>query len=277
MFINRKNFLIKMDEPVVSADIFVELASDTRISMLQMLQTNSCKASNISKELNLTAQEVHRNVERLTESNLMTKRTDGFLTLTSYGKIIIHQLSTFSFLQENQDYFLSHDVEYLPEKFIRRLGDLHNCYLVTGTFVLLEKWRKIKNDANEYVKVITSEVPPDFFRILVEKASKNITVFQIHGENTIIPISLKEELSSTKLRKLVLDKKLQRKMIKDVKIAGITNEKESAISFPDLNGTSDIDHGFASSDPQFHEWVNDYFEECWSNSDDYHISKLKIE
>jgi len=266
-----------MDEPVVSADIFVELASDTRISMLQMLQTNSCKASNISKELNLTAQEVHRNVERLTESNLITKRTDGFLTLTSYGKIIIHQLSTFSFLQENQDYFLSHDVEYLPEKFIRRLGDLHNCYLVTGTFVLLEKWRKIKNDANEYVKVITSEVPPDFFRILVEKASKNITVFQIHGENTIIPISLKEELSSTKLRKLVLDKKLQRKMIKDVKIAGITNEKESAISFPDLNGTSDIDHGFASSDPQFHEWVNDYFEECWSNSDDYHISKLKIE
>lgn len=276
MFINYKNFLTKMDEHVVSADIFVELASDTRISMLQMLQTNSCKASNISKELNLTAQEVHRNVERLTESNLITKRPDGFLTLTSYGKIIAHQLFTFSFLQKNQDYFLSHDVGHLPEKFIRRLGDLHNYHLVKGTFVLLEKWRKIKNDANEYIKVMTSETSPDFFRILVEKASKNIHVFQIHGENTIIPISLKEEFTSTKLRKLILDKKFQRKMIKDVKIVGITNEKESAISFPDLNGMSDIDHGFASSDPQFHEWINDYFEECWSNSDDYHISKLKI-
>jgi len=258
-------------------DIFLELASDTRISILKTLETNSCRASKLSKSLNLTAQETHRNLERLVESDLVIKKSDSFLTLTSYGKVVVQNISVFNFLHNNKKYFLNHSTTGLNEKFIQRLGDLNDSHYVKGVFVILETWKDIAKNAKKYIKVISSEIPVTFFPILVDMVQKGVIIYQIHGENTIVPTNFKEKLTDSNLRKLIVDKKFQRKMIKKVTVIGVINETECSLSFPYLNEIADIDGGFASKNPKAQGWFEDYFDEVWKNADDYDVSKIKTE
>lgn len=49
---------------------------------------------------------------RLTEAKLIEKNSDGSYTLTSYGRVVLLLLSSYTFV--SKDYFLSHDISFLP-------------------------------------------------------------------------------------------------------------------------------------------------------------------
>ncbi len=54
----------------------------------------------------------------------------------------------------------------------------------------------------------------------------------------------------------------------------LVTDKESAIFFPNLEGTTDLHEMFYSSDSKFCEWCYDYFISCWDNSARFQESKL---
>ena len=76
-------------------------------------------------------------------------------------------------------------------------------------------------------------------------------------------------------KKLVQEGKIERKMKKDVKTVVVLNEKEACISFPSLEGESDLSMAFVSDDVPFHEWCLDYFRYCLYNSGSFIESKLE--
>ncbi|HEX7257864.1 MAG TPA: hypothetical protein VF242_07375, partial [Nitrososphaeraceae archaeon] len=257
-----------------------ELASELRYSILTKLAERMYKQNEIAKELDMTLQESHRQFERLINTGLVKKNLDGLLSLMSYGKIIVIQLNSFSFLRQNIDYFKDHTIEYLPIKFLRRIGDLHNSKFREGSYVNNEEWKSILTEAEEYTKIISSQVPPDAFKLAISMISKKeITVYLIHGENTIIPRCFKEELIDSDfalhLRSLISRGVYQRKMVKRVELMMVFNEKRGIILFPNLKGKVDLDYSFLSDDPLFHEWCNDYFNDVWQEAGVYDVNKLR--
>ena len=64
-------------------------------------------------------------------------------------------------------------------------------------------------------------------------------------------------------------------MENNVSIATLLNEKEACIIFPKLDNEPDMSEIFYSSDPQFHEWCLDFYNDSWKKAGSFQESKLK--
>ena len=70
----------------------------------------------MAKELGATAPEVFRNFERLKKADPITKDSDGYYNLTTYGQTVLSFLPTISFLSKNKKYFKDHNFGDLPQQ-----------------------------------------------------------------------------------------------------------------------------------------------------------------
>jgi hypothetical protein len=88
-----KNSIRSLDSSIESTQrIFFELASDQRLSILLKLERQQSNLSKLAKHLDVTIQEVHRNLNRLMDAGLIEKDPAGLFSLTTFGNIIINQI-----------------------------------------------------------------------------------------------------------------------------------------------------------------------------------------
>lgn len=64
------------------AEIFIELASSQRLSIIFTISHQGFNLSTLAKCLNLTIQEVHRNANSLMNAGLIEKNSEGVFFLT---------------------------------------------------------------------------------------------------------------------------------------------------------------------------------------------------
>jgi len=258
-----------------SAKDFLELSSHQRISIIFGLKEKKSKVSMMAKQLDATSQEVSRNFERLVKAGLITKDTDGYYGLSTFGKAICTQVPSLVFLSQNRKYFAKHNFEDIPLKFIQRIGALVRGKYVKGFVKVQEQWREIYDNADKYVYNILSELSLDLIELAVAKTKNNVKISNIFSESTIVPKGRKQLLENVGFRKLVQEGKIERKMQKDVKVVVVLNEKEACISFPSLDGECDLGNAFYSDDIPFQEWCLDYFRSCWHGADNFRESKIQ--
>ena len=77
--------------------LFFELASESRLNILQELQTKNLKMQEIARRLDLTATDAFRQLERLSAALLVQRQPDGAYALTQYGKLELHLSSSMDF------------------------------------------------------------------------------------------------------------------------------------------------------------------------------------
>ena len=258
-----------------AANDFLELASEQRLNIIFKLLEKKSKVTNMAKELHATVQEVHRNFERLVSAGLIVKDRDGMYDLTTYGKTICTQVPSLLFLSKNRKYFESHDFGDIPMKFIQRIGALAGGQQVKGFVKVLEQWKSIYKNADEFVYEIFTEVPLDLIEPLLAKVRKGIKLHYIFSESVIVPKGRRDLLKKLGMKSL-LDKGLvERKMRAGTNVIVVLNEKEACVGFPTMDGITDMREMFYSTDPLFHEWCLDYFRYCWYNSDLFQESKIQ--
>ena len=128
---------------------FIELASEQRLSILLKLTEQDTKLSQLAKDLSVTMQEVHRNVNRLMEVGLIKKNAEGTFSLTTFGNTIIKQIPAYDFLSRNKEYFSDHNLGDIPMKFIHRIGALNNSEYIFGLVAVIERWKQLYNESYE--------------------------------------------------------------------------------------------------------------------------------
>ena len=263
--------------PDNTAKEFLELSSEQRLGIVLRLFEKKSNVSTMAKELDATVPEVYRNFERLVKAELIAKDTDGNYYLTTYGKTVYAQIPSLVFVSQNKKYFRNHDFGDLPQKFIQRIGVLNDGQHIKGFVKVLECWKEIYKNANEYINNILSEVPytSDLMEPLVNRLKNNIKVNSIFSESAIIPNERKKMLDKIDFKKYIEEGLIERKMKKDVSVALVLNEKEAGIIFPTADGNTDMSEMYYSSQPRFHEWCLDYFRYCWDNASTFQESKLK--
>ena len=251
-----------------------QLASEQRLKiMLKLLEKNS-NVTNMAKELDSTVAELYRNFEKLMKSDLIYKDSKGNYNLTTYGKAVCDCIPSFVFLSRNKKYFRNHDFGDLPKKFIQSIGSLESGKYEKGFIKVVQQWKEICENANEYIYDILSEEPLELVDPIVGKAKQGIKINSIFSGSTIIPKGRKELVSKPGIKKLIADGIIERRM-SDLKVVVILNEKEACVIFPTTDGDADMGSMFHSTEPTFHQWCFDYFKHCWNNSHQFQESKLQ--
>jgi predicted transcriptional regulator len=254
---------------------FFELASEQRLAIIFRLKEKSAKISQLAKDLDITMQEAHRNVSRLQGAGLIEKDPEGIFSLTTFGNTITKQIPTFNYLSKHKEYFSEHILGELPIKFIMRLGALDKCEFVKGVVAILERWKDIYREAEEYFYEIVPQVPIDLIEPAVSRVKQGVKYSYVLPKDVIIPKGRKDLLKKLGHNELLNKGAIQRRMVESVKVAVILNEKQAAVLFPTQKGETDMNMIFYSIDRVFHEWCLDYFRYRWYGSDIFDESKLK--
>ena len=255
---------------------FLELASEQRLNIIKNVAKNKLNISKLANILDATKPEIHRNVTRLTKAGLIEKNTDGDYGLTVYGNAVLVQIPSLTFFTENKQFFRNHTLGNLEDKFIQRIGALENKKQLKGYVKTLEKWRQIHENAEKYVYNILSEVPytGDIIQVISKQLENNIHIRSVFSDKAIIPEERKKIFEKKDFQKYIKNGNLERKIKKNVTVVVLVTDKESAVFFPNLEGTTDLSEMYYSSDPKFHEWCIDYFTWCWNNGTSFQESKL---
>ena len=134
------------DKKIQETELFLELASEIRYSILKLLKEQPLKQSQVAKKLDINLPESHRQLERLEENGFVRKESEGTLSLTSFGQIILQQVESLSYISKFKTFFQDHTLGNLPKKFVTRISDLSDSTLAEGAFVLNEKMKKIAKE-----------------------------------------------------------------------------------------------------------------------------------
>ncbi len=258
------------------AEDFFELASEQRVRILLSINKKKLTQSKLAKELDASASEVHRNVTRLLKSGWIEKDPESHFFPTVPGKVILEILPAFDFLSKNQNFLKKHDFGNLEKKFLHRIGELGDNTRIKGFVKVIEKWKEIHNNADEYIYNLLPEVPysKDIIDVVEKKLKAGIPIRSIFAESTIIPEERKETYQRKNFAKFIKNGILDRRMVKQISIVVLLNEKESCAIFPTKNDGIDMGEMFYSKDPDFHNWCLDYFNDCWESSGFFNEAKL---
>ena len=239
------------------AEFLFELANTDRLTILSELDTRELKLTQLAKLLDVTVQETSRQLARLSEAKLIEKNSAGSYGLTPFGKLALAMLPSFSFLHEEREYLLSHDISSLPPEFIQRIGELsvHENVDIDSALSYVEE---VIKEAEQYIWLMSDQLG----------ARLRHTYDQNHPEKTsfrlILPRNIKPEV--LEYSRSDLGAKLEIGLVDDVKVCIAMNEKIAGVFFPDLNGRIDFARGFTGKTSSFHRWCHDLHTFYWDRS-----------
>ncbi len=259
------------------AEEFLQIASHLRLGIILHLQEKNDSLSSLGKKLDTAGSEMHRNLKRLSEYNLISKNSEGLYYLTSYGKMVCAQVSSWEFMKNNSDYFIKHDFGTIPELFLQSVGSLNNSKHIKGFVNVQDTWKKIYSNANKYLHNMLFEVSYDaeILSIIISKLKNGIHINSIFLEDAILPESRQKAISNKNIFTAIQDHTLIRRTIKDINTLVVLNEKEAFVMFPKLDGDVDVGEGFYSNDVNFHQWCLEYFDYCMNSSGSFFEGKFK--
>jgi predicted transcriptional regulator len=263
-----------------TSTIFFELASEQRLAILFKLSKQNSKLAQLAKDLDVTMQEVHRNVNRLLESGLIRKDSNGQFSLTTFGTTILQQIPTMNFLSRNKEYFSDHYLGGIPMKFVHRIGSLDSSEYVEGLVAVLERWKQIYNSSREFIYGMLPQIPLELIETLLAKLKQSgIRFSYILSQQTLVPKKRTDLLRDAGFQDLLKKGLVERRMVDKMPVAVILNEKEATVMFPTLKrgqAIADLNSTFYSDreNPLFHEWCLDYFRYCWYGAKTFDESKL---
>jgi len=234
-------------------DILFEVSSEERHSILKILKENSSNLTNISRETGLNLPETRRHVSRLLEVELIDRNPDGSYSITGFGERILERIKEISFFSRNKDYFNSHNANTLPHEFKIRLGDLSASEYHGKILEFLQKIEQIIDNANEYLCILTDEIPYMLLPSL-EKAIKRGTSIRL--------ITLKLEAENTEIDTVIYSALTKHSVLEKVDLFLVSSKQMAALTLPNMEGNIDY-RGFSSKDIWTLNWVKSLFDYKW--------------
>lgn len=257
--------------------LFFELAGDLRLSMLARLNEKDYRLSQLASELEATMQEAHRNMMRLIDSGLVSKGKEGELVLTSYGRTIVSLVPSYDFLYRNREFFLDHSLGDLPVKFVQRMGAFSGCEIVHGVMAILQRWKTLYGESEQFIKEIMAQVPLDLIETISDRIDSGVKFSYIFSSNAVVPKGRTQLLQKVGWRNFISKGMVERRMVADVKVMAIFNEKQGCVMFPNQKGEPDLNVMFYGETQEFLDWCSDFFDYHWRTAGTFDEGKLKRE
>jgi predicted transcriptional regulator len=233
--------------------LLFELSSDERMTILENLHKEELKLSHIAQRQDITLPEASRHLQRLSEAQLIQRDSGGFYNLTSYGELVLRQLSGLDFLLGNRQYFLEHDIYHLPYKLVSRIGELSLGSLNKDALACIAYAELALQQTEVYSWSLTDQVIASSSTIIEEKIKAGIKIRSILPEKLVVPPGYNPPYG------------VERRTLPKIDVRVMVTEKEAMLGLPFLSGQMDYAQ-IISKDPKFCEWCRDLYLVYWEKA-----------
>jgi predicted transcriptional regulator len=238
------------------SDLHFQLSSADRRLIIEELQAQSLRLSDVAKKLDITATEAFRQLQRLTDAGFLEKTSDGKYRSTPYSRLILESTTAMEFLARHREYFLDHDVSLIPPEFRARFGELSKTVLNTEMVTNINTGTMVLEGAERRIDVMSDQSLSQHGEIIRRRMTKDgIRV------RTLIPESLMESIKGD----LIASDAGELRIISRVCAVLIMTDKIMGFSLPKLDGRMDY-QVFSGNDPGSMKWAGDLFEDQWNRA-----------
>jgi predicted transcriptional regulator len=235
-----------------------------RLALLSEIAIEKRRLSQLTAKLSATSQETSKHLTRIRDAKLIEKDSDGFFSLTAFGRIIMNLLPSIRYLTQNREYFLSHDISSLPIEFIERLGELQEGQYADRVGSVLAHTQQVVQGAEEYIWLMADHRLGD--QEYVTKSGKLESSSSLTWR-VIVPAGSSIDWAEIRRTVGIHKGRIEYHLIEDpndIKAGMALNEKIAGVAFPDAMGKVDFNGGFRSSNPIFRKWCQDLFVFHWN-------------
>jgi predicted transcriptional regulator len=240
--------------------------------ILHELNKAAANVTRLSKSLDLTTQETSRHVSRLKETGLVTKDHEGHCHLTSYADLVLKQIEGLDFLSQHKDYFETHSLARVPEKFILRIGDLADSKHMLDMRDAFYAIERMIREAGSYIWNITDQHPLNIFSLCTEAQERGVKNKALETKDfTYSSDVIRDEVKDYDR---ILSQRdwnsrtkglLEERYDDRVDVYLFVSEKEAAVAFPLNNGSFDY-LVFTGKNERFLGWCSDLFNYYWEKA-----------
>ena len=234
-------------------ELFTELSSENRLAILQILDETPMTFTSLIKEIDMNSAEAARQLSRLTESQLIEKKGDGKYYNTLFGKLVISSISDLDFISEKSGYFLNHDTAQIPFDLLGQIGALSTGEIVTGVYNILNTHEKLGDGIKSYMWYMSDDFPRHHLPDIEQKLEEGLEI------RVILP---KDKCSASLLSEKNR-KKIETKVLDEIKISVIVSDKFSMLELPGPDGKIDQNTAIFGYDDRFREWCKKLFQYYW--------------
>jgi len=245
-------------------DLLFEVSNEYRHRILIMLNEEAMRVTALSKEFKLTSPEISRHISRLSENGLVTKDVEGLFHITPFGRMVLVMLQEFEFTSKHSEYFASHIVKGLPERLIKRIGDLSGSEYSDSIPDFFRQIEQVINGAEQECWMMVEQFPLNHLSHVVNAIERGVQVRIIEPRDRMLSLDLEalapsdsHALGQTKLTDLV-----ELKILDEVNVFMYLSDTSLVLAFPTMAGENEY-KGFVSTDPKSHDWCKDLFLHYW--------------
>lgn len=256
-----------MDPQEKLYSLFFEISNKDRYNIIRHLLKKKSNLTQLSNIQDLKLSETRRHLSRLTEVGLVQKNLDGTYQLTNYGVQILGQIDNISFFTENQEYFQSHSIEYIPKQFLSNFDLLKSSHLIDDMLNFMRILNQLISQAKTHAYVILEKIPwvstPAIiqainrgvkFRIIEKKKEDNDSYISILDDNRDLP------------NRIIQSPFVEYATLEKIGSIIITTDNSASLILPMMDGKYDY-CGFIALQKAAIKWCNDLFEYYWEKAE----------
>ena len=232
--------------------LFFELASESRLDILNELENKKLKMQEIARLTKMTTTETFRQLNRLSDSLLIEKQSSGSYAITSYGKLVLELSHSFEFANRNRRYLMTRDLSRIPSQFINRFGELSKAVISTDIVDMMNKSGQGLAEAEKYIWVITGQPSDSLGTIINERVSKGVSLRVIFPENLAHLFEHVPEIKNVS----------EKRSLPEIPGFMICTEKGAGINLLSIDGRPDYMLLYGR-DSALARWAGDLFSYYW--------------
>lgn len=241
--------------------------SGVRAKMLMSLLEKPKTSTILKAELGVGASTVIHAARDLEKQGFLIEKPDGY-HLTPVGKMIslkfIDFIKLLSVAKRNKDFWLTHDIDGIPQDFLERLGELQKLKVIksspTNLLQVLSLYVKLVSQARELYGVSPVYIP-EFSKLMKKLIKKGAKVYLVISKEILEPVikSYQKDIDE-EVKKRVKTGYLKIWIIDEVKVAMTVTDSFVSIGLFNLDGSYDFIHDLISYDEEAIRWGRELFE-----------------
>ncbi len=237
-------------------ELFFQLSNIDRRRILEEALKGSIKLNETARKLGMTPTETFRQLQRLTEGDLLEKLPGDRYGATAYARLVLDSFAPLHFISQHREFFLTHDASRLPAEFRLRLGDLSKGELFTDNITSLNKLTELLRNAKERIDIMVEERFGVHAEIMKQRQLEGVKLRGLM-EESLIPVARALPRSNQPPTEM--------RVIPRVCAAMMMTEREAGVTLPRTDGKFD-QVGFYGTDESFLRWTGDLFRDQWEKA-----------
>jgi predicted transcriptional regulator len=231
------------------------------LGILRELETKKLRMQEIARKLDLTDTETCRQLQRLSDAQLIQKQPDGTYMITCLGTVNLHLITPIDFVNRNSVYFVGHDLSIIPSEFVSRLGELSDAEFCKEAMSGFNRVRKMVFDAKKYLWSMAEQVDSSHIQPVTEKVANGLDFKFIMAQDLARYYANSNDVEVGVLR--------GSRFIKRVPVTFVINECEATVVFRTCGGVMDYT-GLFGTGARFRKWCEDLFMYYWGVTDKWY-------